>query len=219
MRSGPARRGTKNGWPMDSNASRWSGSARNRSKGRDLPLDDSMATSRQKDLRRMSNDCAVDLVLVRANGRCGSSPRAAPGTARTRSTMSSGTSTGALTPDIWRDVEEAWCLRRLTGGMFLGVLLISWTHFHASFADVPSSLFRRSVQSVGIGPYAGLFLRGSSASSRLASERRHSLNVVPPTARTTMATNSPIPPPASQWSAQPPATTNPTTNPTTRVMA
>jgi hypothetical protein len=49
---------------MDSNASRSSDSARNTSIGMGLPLGFSTATSKQNDLRRMSNEYAVDLVLV-----------------------------------------------------------------------------------------------------------------------------------------------------------
>ena len=64
MRSRPARE-AKNGWPMNSNASRSSGWARNTSSGTGLPVESSQATSKQNDLRRMSNECAVDLVLVR----------------------------------------------------------------------------------------------------------------------------------------------------------
>jgi hypothetical protein len=41
-----------------------SGSARNTSSGTGLPAGSSRATSKQNDLRRMSNDCAVNLVLV-----------------------------------------------------------------------------------------------------------------------------------------------------------
>ena len=41
---------------MESIASRSSGSARNTSSGTDLPVDDSIATSKQNDLRRMSKD-------------------------------------------------------------------------------------------------------------------------------------------------------------------
>ena len=57
MRSGPARE-AKNGWPVDSNASQSSGPTRSTSSGTGLPAGSSHATSKQKDLPRMSNDCA-----------------------------------------------------------------------------------------------------------------------------------------------------------------
>jgi hypothetical protein len=50
---------------MDSNASRSSGSTRNTSSGTGSPVGPSRATSKQNDPRRMSNDCALDLDLVR----------------------------------------------------------------------------------------------------------------------------------------------------------
>src|ERR1017187_5502926 len=98
MRSRPARE-AKNGRPMDSNASRSSGSARNTSSGTGLPAGPSRAISKQNDLRRMSNDCAQPSTRTVTSG-------SARHSVRTRSTMSSGTSTGALTRDIWRAADE-----------------------------------------------------------------------------------------------------------------
>ena len=80
MRSRPARE-AKNGWPMDSNASRSFGSTRNTSSGTASPVVPSTATSKQNDRRRMSNDRAVDRALILTRRRA-SSPRAAPGRAR-----------------------------------------------------------------------------------------------------------------------------------------
>ena len=96
MRSRPARE-AKNGWPMDSSASRSSGSARNTSSGTGLPVGSSRATSKQNDLRRMSNECAVDLALVSEPSTRTVTSGSARHSVRTRSKMSSGTSTGALT--------------------------------------------------------------------------------------------------------------------------
>src|ERR1700728_3140054 len=84
---------------MDSNASRSSGSARNTSSGTGLPVGPSRATSKQNDLRRMSNDCAQPSTRTVTSG-------SARHSVRTRSTMSCGTSTGALTRDIWRAADE-----------------------------------------------------------------------------------------------------------------
>ena len=81
---------------MDGSASRSSGSARSTSSGRDLPVGDSIATSKQNDLRRMSNDWAVDLVLVSEWSTRTVTSGSAMHSARTRSMMSSGTSTGVL---------------------------------------------------------------------------------------------------------------------------
>ena len=81
----------------DNNTSRSPGSTRNTSSGRGLPVGFSTATSKQNDLRRMSNECAVDLALVRDSSTRTVTSGSARQSARTRSTMSSGTSTGALT--------------------------------------------------------------------------------------------------------------------------
>ncbi len=110
----------KNGWPIDSSASRSSGSARSTSSGTGLPAGPSRATSKQNDLRRMSNECAVDLALVSE----ASTRTVTSGSARhrvlTHSRISSGTSMGELTrpsspvlltPNIlyWRDgVTRGW---------------------------------------------------------------------------------------------------------------
>src|ERR1700691_794773 len=80
---------------MDSNASRSSGPARNTSSGTGLPVESSRATSKQNDLRRMSNDRAVDLALVSEPSTRTVTSGSASHSARIRSTMSSGTSTGA----------------------------------------------------------------------------------------------------------------------------
>src|SRR5580704_16328910 len=98
MRSWPARE-AKNGRPADSNASRSSGAARNTSSGTGWPAEPSRATSKQNDLRRMSNDCAQPSTRTVTSG-------SARHSVRTRSTMSSGTSTGALTRDIGRAADE-----------------------------------------------------------------------------------------------------------------
>src|ERR1700678_2848428 len=80
---------------MDSNASRSSGPTRNTSSGTGLPVESSHATSRQNDLRRMSNDRAVDLALVSEPSTRIVTSGSARHSARICSTMSSGTSTGA----------------------------------------------------------------------------------------------------------------------------
>src|SRR5271169_2048965 len=106
MRSRPARE-AKNGWPLDSNASRSSGSARNTSSGTGLPVGPSRAISKQNDLRRMSNDSAQPSIRILTSG-------SARHSVRTRSTMSSGISTGALTRDIGRAAGEPPSFRRHT---------------------------------------------------------------------------------------------------------
>jgi hypothetical protein len=60
-----------------------------------LPVESAQATSRQNDLRRMSNECAVDLVLIRERSTRTVTSGRARHSVRTRSKMSSGTSTGA----------------------------------------------------------------------------------------------------------------------------
>jgi hypothetical protein len=60
MRSGPARE-AKNGWPIDSGTSRSSVAARKTSSGMGPSVRPSRATRRQNDLRRISNERAVDL--------------------------------------------------------------------------------------------------------------------------------------------------------------
>jgi hypothetical protein len=79
---------------MDSNASRSSGPTRNTSSGTGLPVESSRATSKQNDLRRMSNDRAVDLALVSEPSTRTVTSGSVRHSARIRSTMSSGTSTG-----------------------------------------------------------------------------------------------------------------------------
>src|SRR3984957_18682909 len=101
MRSRPARE-AKNGWPMDSSSLRSSGPARNTSSGTGLPAGPSHATSKQNDLRRMSNECAVDLVLVSEPSTRTVTSGSARHSVRTRSRMSSGTSMGALARALWR---------------------------------------------------------------------------------------------------------------------
>ena len=91
-RSRAARRGTKNGWPADATPRVRQGRPYT-SSGTDLPLGDRLATSKQNDLRRMSNDSAVDLVLVNDSSTRSVTSGSAR-TARTRSTMSAGTSSG-----------------------------------------------------------------------------------------------------------------------------
>src|SRR5580700_2136252 len=84
---------------MDSSTSRSSGSARNTSSGTGWPVGPSRATSRQNDLRRMSYDHAVDLCLTSEPSTRTLTSGSARHSVRIRSTMSSGTSTGALTRD------------------------------------------------------------------------------------------------------------------------
>src|ERR1700733_11709936 len=104
MRSRPAR-GAKNGWPMDNSASRSPGPARNTSSGTGLPVGPSRATSKQNDLRRMSNECAVDLVLVSEPSTGTVTSGSARQSARTRSQMSSGTSIGSLARALRRAAD------------------------------------------------------------------------------------------------------------------
>jgi hypothetical protein len=103
---------------MDSNASRSSGSARNTIRGMALPVDDSVATRRQNDLPRMSNECAVDLVLVNDWSMRTVTSGSARHNARTRSTIFSGTSIGAFASFV--DVPPAYgrvsSIRGLGGG-------------------------------------------------------------------------------------------------------
>lgn len=80
---------------MESSASRSPGSARSTSDGTDRPVPDATATSRQDDVRRISNECAVDLVVT-----IESSPRivtsgSAMQSARTCSTTLSASETAA----------------------------------------------------------------------------------------------------------------------------
>src|SRR5580692_10193298 len=98
MRSRPARE-AKNGRPWESNAARSSGLARNTSSGTALPFEPSRATSKQNDLRRMSYDHAVDLCLTSEPSTRTVTSGSARQSMRIRSTISSGTSTGALTRD------------------------------------------------------------------------------------------------------------------------
>ena len=62
-----------------------------------MPAEFSRATSKQNDFRRISNDSAVDLALVRDSSSRTVTSGSARQSVRMRSTMSSGTSTGALT--------------------------------------------------------------------------------------------------------------------------
>src|ERR1022692_1234641 len=109
MRSRPARE-AKKGRPVGSNASRSSGSARNTSSGTGLPAGPARAISKQNDLRRMPDDCAQPSARTVTSG-------SARHSVRTRSTMSSGTSAGALTRDIWRADGEPPSFRFRTGGL------------------------------------------------------------------------------------------------------
>src|ERR1700683_3941473 len=84
---------------MASNASRSSGSARSTSSGTGWPVEPSRATSKQNDLRRMSYDHAVDLCLTSEPSTRTVTSGSARQSVRIRSTMPSGTSTGALTRD------------------------------------------------------------------------------------------------------------------------
>ena len=72
------------------------GSARNTSSGTGLPVGPSSATSKQNDLRRMSNECAVDLDLVSEASTRTVTSGSARHRALTRSRMSSGISMGEL---------------------------------------------------------------------------------------------------------------------------
>src|ERR1700733_15270928 len=105
MRSRPALE-AKNGWPVHSSSPRSSGSARNTSRGTGLPVGPSHATSKQNDLRRTSNECAVDLVLVSESSTRTVTSGSARHSVRTRSKMSSGTSMGALARALRRAAGE-----------------------------------------------------------------------------------------------------------------
>ena len=72
---------------MDSNASRSPGSAGNTSRATGLPVACSNATSKQNDLRRMSNDHAVDLVLISDSSTRTVTSASASQSVRTRSTI------------------------------------------------------------------------------------------------------------------------------------
>src|SRR3984885_14795876 len=91
---------------MDSSVSRSPGPARNTSSGTGLPVGPSHATSKQNDLRRTSNECAVDLVLVSESSTRTVTSGSARHSVRTRSRMSSGTSMGALARALRRAAGE-----------------------------------------------------------------------------------------------------------------
>src|ERR1700761_672992 len=93
MRSPPARE-AKYGWPADSSASRSPRRARSTRSGTAWPVEPSVATSRQNDLRRMSNEYAVDLCLMSESSTRTVTSGSARQSVRTRSRMSSGISTG-----------------------------------------------------------------------------------------------------------------------------
>ena len=82
---------------MDSSTSRSSGLARNTSIGTGWPAGSARATSKQNDLRRMSNECAVDLAVLRDSSTRTVTSGSARHSVRIRPTMSAGISTGALT--------------------------------------------------------------------------------------------------------------------------
>jgi hypothetical protein len=71
--------------------------ARNTSSGTAFPVEPARATSKQNDRRRMSYDHAVDLALLRDRSTRTVTSGSARHSALIRSTMSAGTSTGALT--------------------------------------------------------------------------------------------------------------------------
>src|SRR3984885_11485072 len=84
---------------MASSTSRSSGSARSPSSVTGWPVEPSRATSKQNDLRRISYDHAVDLCLTSEPSTRTVTSGSARQSRRIRSTISSGTSTGALTRD------------------------------------------------------------------------------------------------------------------------
>jgi hypothetical protein len=127
-RSREARRGRKDGWPTDSNTWRSSGSARNTSRGTDVPEGDAIATSRQNDRLRMSNECAVDLVLVSEWSTRSVTSGRARHSARTFSTMSSGTSAGVFTRSSDAGSTRQWCQAWTSQSVGTGGTLASAVH-------------------------------------------------------------------------------------------
>src|SRR6201996_1225235 len=95
MRSPPAR-AAKYGCPAASSASRSPARARSTSSGTARPVEPSVATSRQNDLRRMSNEYAADLFLINESSTRTVTSGSTRQSVRTRSRMSSGSSTGSL---------------------------------------------------------------------------------------------------------------------------
>ena len=73
-----------------------SGSARNTSSGTGLPFEASVATSKQNDLRRMSNEWAVELSLIRDSSIRTVTSGSLTQSELTRSKMSFGISTVGL---------------------------------------------------------------------------------------------------------------------------